>query len=54
MKTKPMDAGVIIVLLLSISLAPSAVAVKGGLGRPISEMSIAPFADLKFAKRGDL
>jgi hypothetical protein len=46
MKTKLMDAGVIIVLVLSISLASSAFAVEGGLGRPISGMQIAPFAGL--------
>jgi len=44
MKTKLMDAWVIIVLLLFISLASSAFAVEGGLGRPISGMQIAPFA----------
>ena len=44
MKTKLLDAGIIIVLILSFSLAPSAFAVEGGLGRPISGMSIAPFA----------
>ena len=44
MKTKLMDAGVIIVLILFISLASSAFAVEGGLGRPISGMSIAPYA----------
>lgn len=44
MKTKLMNAGVIIVLVLFISLASSALAVEGGLGRPISGMQIAPFA----------
>jgi hypothetical protein len=44
MKTKLLDAGIIIVLILSFSLVPSAFAVEGGLGRPISGMSIAPFA----------
>jgi hypothetical protein len=44
MKTKLMDAGVIIVLVLFISRASSAFAVEGGLGRPISGMQIAPFA----------
>jgi hypothetical protein len=44
MKTKLMDAGVIIALILFISLASSAFAVEGGLGRPISGMSIAPYA----------
>jgi hypothetical protein len=44
MKTKLMDVGVIIALVLFISLASSAFAVEGGLGRPISGMSIAPYA----------
>jgi hypothetical protein len=44
MKTKLLDAGIIIVLVLSFSLASSAFAVEGGLGRPISGMQIAPFA----------
>ena len=44
MKTKLMDAGVIIALILFISLGSSAFAVEGGLGRPISGMSIAPYA----------
>src|SRR5437667_11775847 len=44
MKIKLIDAGVIIVLVLFISLASSAFAVEGGLGRPISGMQIAPFA----------
>jgi hypothetical protein len=42
MKTKLI--GVIIVLVVFISLPSSAFAVEGGLGRPISGMSIAPFA----------
>jgi hypothetical protein len=44
MKTKLRDAGIIIVLILSLSLAPSAFAVEGGMQRPISGMQIAPFA----------
>src|SRR6266513_5993237 len=44
MKTKLMGAGIIIVLIFFISIASSAFAVEGGLGRPISGMSIAPFA----------
>lgn len=44
MKTKLMYLGVIIALILFISLASSAFAVEGGLGRPISGMQIAPFA----------
>jgi hypothetical protein len=46
MKPKLLDAGIIIVLILPFSLAPSAFAVEGGLGRPISGMSIAPYAGL--------
>ena len=44
MKTKLMDSGVILALIVFISLPSSAFAVEGGLGRPISGMSIAPFA----------
>jgi hypothetical protein len=44
MKTKLMNAGVIIVLVLFTSLASSAFAVEGGLGRLISGMQIAPLA----------
>src|SRR5258708_32330461 len=44
MKTKLSDPGVIIVLVLFVSLASSAFAVERGLGRPISGMSIAPYA----------
>jgi hypothetical protein len=46
MKTKLMDARVIIMLTIFVSFAPSALAVEGGLGRPISGMQIAPFAGL--------
>ena len=46
MKTKLMDAGVIIALILFTSLASSAFAVEGGLGRPISGMQITPYAGL--------
>jgi hypothetical protein len=42
MKTKLIR--VIIVLVIFMSLASSAFAVEGGLGRPISGMSIAPYA----------
>jgi len=44
METKLMDAKLIVALIVFISLPPSAFAVEGGLGRPISGMSIAPFA----------
>src|SRR5436309_2048945 len=44
MKIKLMDSGVIVALILFLSLASSAFAVEGGLGRPISGMSIAPYA----------
>ena len=44
MKIKLLDAGIIIALILFISLASSAFAVEGGLGRPHSGMSIAPYA----------
>src|SRR4030095_10807162 len=44
MKTKLVKNGIIIVLILAFSLAPSASGVEGGLGRPISGMQIAPFA----------
>jgi len=44
MKAKLMDAKVIVALIVFISLPSSAFAVEGGLGRPISGMSIAPFA----------
>ena len=44
MKTNLMDAKLIVALIVFISLSPSAFAVEGGLGRPISGMSIAPFA----------
>jgi hypothetical protein len=44
MKTKLMDSGVIVALIPFLSLASSAFAVEGGPGRPISGMSIAPFA----------
>ena len=44
MKTKLMDAKLIVALIVFISLPPSAFAVEGGLGRPISGMSIAPYA----------
>jgi hypothetical protein len=46
MKTKLMDVGVIIALILFISLPSYAFAVEGGLGRPISGMQIAPYAGL--------
>jgi hypothetical protein len=44
MKTKLMDAGIIIAVIPFLSFASSAFAVEGGLGRPISGMQIAPFA----------
>ena len=44
MKTKLMDAGVIMAVILFLSFAPSVFAVEGALGRPISGMQIAPFA----------
>jgi hypothetical protein len=44
MKTKLMDAGVIIAVILFLSFTPSVFAVGGALGRPISGMQIAPFA----------
>ena len=44
MKAKLMDAKVIVALIVFISLPPSAFAVEGGLVRPISGMSTAPFA----------
>jgi hypothetical protein len=44
MKAKLMDVKVIVALIVFISLPSSAFAVEGGLGRPISGMSIAPFA----------
>jgi hypothetical protein len=36
----------VFVLTLCVSFAPRALAVEGGLGRPISGMQIAPFAGL--------
>jgi hypothetical protein len=52
MKTKLMHAGVIIALILFTSFAPSAFAVEGGLGRPISGMQIIPFAGLVYWEPG--
>jgi hypothetical protein len=52
MKTKLMHAGVIIVLILFTSFAPSVFAVEGGLGRPISGMQIIPFAGLVYWEPG--
>src|SRR5690348_17180916 len=45
MKIK-LGGGDILVVLIFVSLAPSAFAVEGGLGRPISGMQIAPYAGL--------
>ena len=44
MKTKLITVVIIIALSSFVSFAPSAFAVEGGLGRPISGMQIAPFA----------
>jgi hypothetical protein len=44
MKIKSGSGGVLVVLIISISFAPSSFAVEGGLGRPISGMQIAPYA----------
>src|SRR4029077_11608181 len=44
MKAKLITVGIIIALSSFVSFAPSAFAVEGGLGRPISGMQIAPFA----------
>src|SRR5713101_8299774 len=50
MKTKHQASGLILsgalVLAIVVSSAPTALAVEGGLGRPISGMQIAPFAGL--------
>jgi hypothetical protein len=43
-KTRLIDIGLVIALTVFVSFAPSAFAVEGGLGRPISGMQIAPFA----------
>ena len=44
MKPKLIGLGGVVALAIFISLASSAFAVEGGLGRPISGMSIAPYA----------
>jgi hypothetical protein len=45
MKIKSGGGGILVVLIF-VSFAPSAFAVEGGLGRPISGMQIAPYAGL--------
>jgi hypothetical protein len=44
MKTKFVHVGIILTLTTLVSFAPSALAVEGGMQRPISGMQIAPFA----------
>src|SRR6266513_761325 len=44
MKTTPITTGVTVALMLTVLFATPALAVEGGLGRPISGMQIAPFA----------
>jgi hypothetical protein len=44
MKTKLIDLSIVIAVTILVSFAPSALAVEGGLGRPISGMQITPFA----------
>ena len=44
MKTKLVHVGIILTLTTLVSFAPSALAVEGGMQRPISGMQIAPFA----------
>src|SRR6266513_6525406 len=44
MKTTPITTGVTVALSLCVLFATPALAVEGGLGRPISGMQIAPFA----------
>ena len=46
MKTKLTRIGIVLVLTTFVLLAPSAFAVEGGLGRPISGMQITPYAGL--------
>ena len=46
MKTKLVYVGIVLVLTTLVSFAPSAFAVEGGLGRPISGMQITPYAGL--------
>src|SRR5216117_2001087 len=44
MKTTPITTGVTVALMLTVLFATPALAVEGGLGRPISGMQIAPYA----------
>ena len=44
MKTKFVHVGIILTLTTLVSFSPSALAVEGGMQRPISGMQIAPFA----------
>jgi hypothetical protein len=46
MKIKRGSSGVIVALTIFVAFAPSAFAVEGGLGRPISGMQITPYAGL--------
>ena len=46
MKTKLVYVGIVLVLTILVSFAPSAFAVEGGLGRPISGMQITQYAGL--------
>jgi hypothetical protein len=46
MKVKLGNSGVIVALTIFVSFTPSALAVEGGLGRPISGMQITPYAGL--------
>jgi hypothetical protein len=45
-KTRLIDTGIVLVLTIFVSLTPSVFAVEGGLGRPISDMQITPYAGL--------
>src|SRR5437016_4577486 len=46
MKTTPITIGVTVALMLTVAFATPALAVEGGLGRPISGMQILPYAGL--------
>ena len=46
MKTKLMHLSIVITFAIFVSFASSALAVEGGLGRPVSGMQITPYAGL--------